>query len=384
MARKPLRDINKDEEINFKDTWLGDRLSTKVGQRVKGPGLLASIAGARRGPEQISRSKPTSKTTTTEPTKVTVASRTGDADSDLTIAKAKAAKLRMEREGVSAAIKSGASRSTEGKVSSKSGASRSTAGKVKSKDTPKSVVVASSKDDPEAKSTKGLVALGAAGATLGAASYVGSRAKQARLNAIARKKASNKAMRTASAAQSRVSPAVSTTAPAAPKTPAKATAVKVPATSKAPVKVPMVEVKIFDAANPKGKITGYAPAKEGASAKNSPNIKMMTPEEAKIKNAAIQKANTTSSASKDPASKPLTRAEINKYVSTMSQAQKEFLSKVTANPKAKLNNSDKANLRTISSVLRPGAPVMSVSDLTGMISSGGRMSKIDDKNPFLN
>jgi hypothetical protein len=124
MARKPLRDINKDEEINFKDTWLGDRLSTKVGQRVKGPGLLASIAGARRGPEQISRSKPTSKTTTTEPTKVTVASRTGDADSDLTIAKAKAAKLRMEREGVSAAIKSGASRSTEGKVSSKSGASR--------------------------------------------------------------------------------------------------------------------------------------------------------------------------------------------------------------------------------------------------------------------
>jgi hypothetical protein len=384
MARKPLRDINKDEEINFKDTWLGDRLSTKAGQRVKGPGLLASIAGARRGPEQISRSKPTSKTTTTEPTRVTVASRTGDADSDLTIAKAKAAKLRMEREGVSAAIKSGASRSTEGKVSSKSGASRSTAGKVKSKDTPKSVVVASSKDDPEAKSTKGLVALGAAGATLGAASYVGSRAKQARLNAIARKKASNKAMRTASAAQSRVSPAVSTTAPAAPKTPAKATAVKVPATSKAPVKVPMVEVKIFDAANPKGKITGYAPAKEGASAKNSPNIKMMTPEEAKIKNAAIQKANTTSSASKAPASKPLTRAEINKYVSTMSQAQKEFLSKVTANPKAKLNNSDKANLRTISSVLRPGAPVMSVSDLTGMISSGGRMSKIDDKNPFLN
>jgi hypothetical protein len=384
MARKPLRDINKDEEINFKDTWLGDRLSTKAGQRVKGPGLLASIAGARRGPEQISRSKPTSKTTTTEPTRVTVASRTGDADSDLTIAKAKAAKLRMEREGVSAAIKSGASRSTEGKVSSKSGASRSTAGKVKSKDTPKSVVVASSKDDPEAKSAKGLVALGAAGATLGAASYVGSRAKQARLNAIARKKASNKAMRTASAAQSRVSPAVSTTAPAAPKTPAKATAVKVPATSKAPVKVPMVEVKIFDAANPKGKITGYAPAKEGASAKNSPNIKMMTPEEAKIKNAAIQKANTTSSASKAPASKPLTRAEINKYVSTMSQAQKEFLSKVTANPKAKLNNSDKANLRTISSVLRPGAPVMSVSDLTGMISSGGRMSKIDDKNPFLN
>jgi hypothetical protein len=381
MARRPLRDINKDEEINFKDTWLGDRLSTKAGQRVKGPGLLASIAGARRGPEQISRSKPTSKTTT-EPTRVTVASRTGDADSDLTIAKAKAAKLRMEREGVSAAKdKSAKAKATELRMAHED---RNASPKVKAKDTPKSVVVASSKDDPEAKSAKGLVALGAAGATLGAASYVGSRAKQARLNAIARKKASNKAMRTASAAQSRVSPAVSTTAPASPTTPAKATAVKVPATSKAPVKVPMVEVKIFDAANPKGKITGYAPAKEGASAKNSPNIKMMTPEEAKIKNAAIQKANTTSSASKAPASKPLTRAEINKYVSTMSQAQKEFLSKVTANPKAKLNNSDKANLRTISSVLRPGAPVMSVSDLTGMISSGGRMSKIDDKNPFLN
>lgn len=333
MARRPLRDINKDEEINFKDTWLGDRLSTKAGQRVKGPGLLASIAGARRGPEQISRSKPTSKTTT-EPTKVTVASRTGDADSDLTIAKAKAAKLRMEREGVSAAAKSGASRSTEGKVSSKSGASRSTAGKVKSKDTPKSVVVASSKDDPEAKSAKGLVALGAVGGTLGAASYVGSRAKQARLNAVARKKASNKVARTLAAAQSRVSPAVSTTAPEASKAPAKATAVKVPKDT-TPVTVQ---------AAPKA---SKAPAKA-------------------------------------PASKPLTRAQINKYVSTMSQAQKEFLSKITANPKAKLNNSDKAKLRTISSVLRPGAPVMSVSDLTGMISSGGRMSKIDDKNPFLN
>ena len=376
MARKPLRDINKDEEINFKDTWLGDRLSTKAGQRVKGPGLLASIAGARRGPEQISRSKATSKTTT-EPTRVTVASRTGDADSDLTIAKAKAAKLRMEREGVSAAIKSGASRSTEGKVSSKSGASRSTAGKVKAKDTPKSVVVASNEDE---SSAKGLVALGVAGATLGAASYVGSRAKQARLNAIARKKASNKAMRTASAAQSRVSPAVSTTAPAAPKTPAKATAVKVPATSKAPVKVPMVEVKIFDAANPKGKITGYAPAREGASAKNSPNIKMMTPEEAKIKNAAIQKANTVqaapeaakattpkagTTAAKAPKTK-LSTSEIRAIVSKMTQAEKDLLGKVLANPNAKLSGTEKTTLQKIKGAVRGGGMIMSVDDLTGM------------------
>lgn len=45
MAKK-LKDINKDGKVNFKDTWLGERLSTKG--KLKGPNLAESLKGARR------------------------------------------------------------------------------------------------------------------------------------------------------------------------------------------------------------------------------------------------------------------------------------------------------------------------------------------------
>tara|TARA_R110000822_G_C15218014_1_gene483973 strand:- start:11 stop:592 length:582 start_codon:yes stop_codon:yes gene_type:complete len=44
---KKLRDINKDGKVNFKDTWLGEKLTTKG--KIKGPNLKESMAGARRG-----------------------------------------------------------------------------------------------------------------------------------------------------------------------------------------------------------------------------------------------------------------------------------------------------------------------------------------------
>ena len=47
MAKKKLRDINKDGKVNFKDTWLGEKLTTKG--KIKGPNLKESMAGARRG-----------------------------------------------------------------------------------------------------------------------------------------------------------------------------------------------------------------------------------------------------------------------------------------------------------------------------------------------
>jgi hypothetical protein len=45
MAKK-LKDVNKDGKVNFKDTWLGERLSTKG--KLKGPNLEESLKGARR------------------------------------------------------------------------------------------------------------------------------------------------------------------------------------------------------------------------------------------------------------------------------------------------------------------------------------------------
>ena len=45
MAKK-LKDVNKDGKVNFKDTWLGERLSTKG--KLKGPNLAESLKGARR------------------------------------------------------------------------------------------------------------------------------------------------------------------------------------------------------------------------------------------------------------------------------------------------------------------------------------------------
>lgn len=59
MAKK-LKDVNKDGKVNFKDTWLGERLSTKG--KLKGPNLAESLKGARRGSDTpATESKPTSK-----------------------------------------------------------------------------------------------------------------------------------------------------------------------------------------------------------------------------------------------------------------------------------------------------------------------------------
>jgi hypothetical protein len=59
MAKK-LKDVNKDGKVNFKDTWLGERLSTKG--KLKGPNLAESLKGARRVSDKpATESKPTSK-----------------------------------------------------------------------------------------------------------------------------------------------------------------------------------------------------------------------------------------------------------------------------------------------------------------------------------
>jgi hypothetical protein len=59
MAKK-LKDVNKDGKVNFKDTWLGERLSTKG--KLKGPNLAESLKGARRVSDKpATESKPASK-----------------------------------------------------------------------------------------------------------------------------------------------------------------------------------------------------------------------------------------------------------------------------------------------------------------------------------
>jgi hypothetical protein len=65
MAKK-LKDINKDGKVNFKDTWLGERLSTKG--KLKGPNLAESLKGARRGSDtSATESKPASRATSAAP-----------------------------------------------------------------------------------------------------------------------------------------------------------------------------------------------------------------------------------------------------------------------------------------------------------------------------
>jgi hypothetical protein len=60
MAKK-LKDVNKDGKVNFKDTWLGERLSTKG--KLKGPNLAESLKGARRVSDKpATESKPASTT----------------------------------------------------------------------------------------------------------------------------------------------------------------------------------------------------------------------------------------------------------------------------------------------------------------------------------
>jgi hypothetical protein len=74
MAKK-LKDVNKDGKVNFKDTWLGERLSTKG--KLKGPNLAESLKGARRevpgeGKKPTTSTKSTTKTETRGTTKESV------------------------------------------------------------------------------------------------------------------------------------------------------------------------------------------------------------------------------------------------------------------------------------------------------------------------
>jgi len=57
MAKK-LKDINKDGKVNFKDTWLGEKLTTKG--KIKGPNLKESMAGARRTSDATPKATPKS------------------------------------------------------------------------------------------------------------------------------------------------------------------------------------------------------------------------------------------------------------------------------------------------------------------------------------
>lgn len=58
MAKK-LKDINKDGKVNFKDTWLGEKLTTKG--KIKGPNLKESMAGARRTSDTTPKATPKAK-----------------------------------------------------------------------------------------------------------------------------------------------------------------------------------------------------------------------------------------------------------------------------------------------------------------------------------
>ena len=68
---KKLKDVNKDGKINFKDTWLGERLTTKG--KLKGPNLAESMKGARResaaDTSTMSSPKPKAKPTAKADTK---------------------------------------------------------------------------------------------------------------------------------------------------------------------------------------------------------------------------------------------------------------------------------------------------------------------------
>lgn len=62
MARKKLKDINKDGKRNFGDTWLGDLIGADGEPGVQGPGVKDSIKGARRGEEKPKpKTKPKAK-----------------------------------------------------------------------------------------------------------------------------------------------------------------------------------------------------------------------------------------------------------------------------------------------------------------------------------
>jgi len=71
MAKKVLKDINKDGKRNFKDTWLGDFLGAdgKLGVEKGNPRLGASMKGARRevpGEASSKSAKPKARPAATE------------------------------------------------------------------------------------------------------------------------------------------------------------------------------------------------------------------------------------------------------------------------------------------------------------------------------
>jgi len=71
MAKK-LKDVNNDGKVNFKDTWLGEKLLG--GGKTKGPNLKESMAGARRESSAapmkspVPKDKPATKASTTPAT----------------------------------------------------------------------------------------------------------------------------------------------------------------------------------------------------------------------------------------------------------------------------------------------------------------------------
>lgn len=64
---KPLKDINKDGKRNFKDTWVGDLIGADGKAGVQGPGMKASMKGARRGSDAEPKDKPKAKAKDTQP-----------------------------------------------------------------------------------------------------------------------------------------------------------------------------------------------------------------------------------------------------------------------------------------------------------------------------
>jgi hypothetical protein len=115
---KPLKDINKDGNKNFKDTFLGDLIGAdgKIGINKGNPGLKASLKGERR-------EKPAAKTTTKAATKKVIPKSTTDKVAALSGAsRSVAGKVKTTpvkaKEAVKVAALSGAARSVANKVSS--------------------------------------------------------------------------------------------------------------------------------------------------------------------------------------------------------------------------------------------------------------------------
>ena len=116
---KKLKDVNKDGKINFKDTWLGERLTTKG--KLKGPNLAESMKGARResaaDTSTMSSPKPKAKPVA-KPAAIDAGSRVGAKDRPVkTVAELRAAKKRSG--GMSGSAGAGTSASADVKITKK-------------------------------------------------------------------------------------------------------------------------------------------------------------------------------------------------------------------------------------------------------------------------